>query len=281
VLLADDEKVASLKVQIVGGKARNAITYGMALGANICGGNVAFNYSSGSDGALTGTHFDLTLNGKSWTIDINGVLGNTYVYPLLAAAAVGKARGMSDPDILKGLNEYEAPHGRMNIVAGLNGSTIIDDTYNSSPDAAMSALEALAQVQCVNSGRKIVVFGDMLELGKYAADEHRRVGARVAEVADVLVTVGQRSRMSMVEGAMGGDTAGGMKEGMKAEFVHSFDSSEEAGKYVASFVGAGDVVLVKGSQSTRMERVSAALLREPARVGELLVRQEKEWLEKK
>lgn len=261
VLLADDPKVLSLRND-------KTITYGSVENVDVRGSDVVFNYSNG---VLIGISFNLTTDGKTQSLNVNGVLGNTYIYPLLAAMAAGKARGMSAENITKGLNEYEAPHGRMNVIVGLNNSTLIDDSYNSSPDAAMSALDALTIVQ--TSGRKIVAFGDMMELGKYASDEHRRIGMRIAEVAKVLVTVGPRSRLAMVEGAVNG--------GMPAGNIHTFDSSDEAGKYLASVVMPGDVILAKGSQSMRMERVSAALLREPEKAATLLVRQEKEWLEKK
>ncbi|MEI6396804.1 MAG: Mur ligase family protein [Candidatus Taylorbacteria bacterium] len=262
VLLADDAKVMSLG----NGKV---ISYGTVEKADVRGTDIDFNYTE--NGSLAGISFKLSMDGNTETIKLNGVLGSTYTYPLLAAVAVGKAKGMALSRIIDGINEYEAPRGRMNIIAGINGSTLIDDTYNSSPDAALSALEALNRAK--TSGRKIVAFGDMMELGKYAADEHRKVGLSVANVANILVTVGQRSKMSLVEGAVTG--------GMKQENIHCFDSSVDAGKYLSSIVMAGDMILVKGSQSTRMERVSAALLRESMRAGELLVRQEKEWLEKR
>ena len=158
----------------------------------------------------------------------------------------------------------------MNLIPGVNGSTIIDDTYNSSPDAAEAALGTLRGLQC--SGRRIAALGDMMELGKYAADEHRRIGRLAGDAATLLVTVGPRSRMTADEA---------LKHGMPSTSVTSFDSSADATAFLAPLVLPGDIILVKGSQSVRMERVSAALLREPARSAELLVRQEREWLLKK
>ncbi len=280
VLLADDEKIMGLAIPSVGENAKNiggehiqrVVSYGITEKSDIRGSDVVFDYSSNSAGQyLIGTSFNLSVGGNVTKININGVLGNAYMYPLLAATAVGQAKGMLSGDIIEGLNEYKAPLGRMNIIPGINDSTIIDDTYNSSPDAVLSALDALVRVE--TSGRKIVVLGDMMELGKYASDEHRRVGSRVSEVASLLVTVGPRSKLATVEGALSG--------GMSANKIHDFDSSDEAGRYVSSVVAVGDVVLVKGSQSMRMERVSVVLLRDPARAGELRVRQEAEWLEKK
>ena len=276
ILLADDEKILALGADATKGvNGVKVISYGTVTSAQVRGGDVRFDYK---DKILTGISFDLFMDGAATSVSVAGVLGATYMYPLLAAAAVGKAKGMLPADIIKGLNEYEPPRGRMNILTGLNGSTVIDDTYNSSPEAAMSALDALAKVE--SSGRKIVAFGDMMELGKYASEEHRRVGSRVAEVADILVTVGPRSRLALVEGAVSGESGGRLPK----ENIHDFDSSDEAGKYLISSafaLSAGDMILVKGSQSMRMERVSAALLHEPEHASELLVRQEREWLEKR
>ena len=269
ILLADDEKILGLGADAMKGvNGVKFISYGTVGSAQVRGSDPVM--ETDSTGAPAGISFKINIDGNDTSVKVLGILGNTYMYPLLAAAAVGKAKNMSIADISKGLNEYDPPRGRMNILAGMNGSTIIDDTYNSSPEAALSALNALAEIRC--SGRKIVAFGDMMELGKYASDEHRRVGARVAEISKMLVAVGPRSSLALVEGAVNG--------GMRLDAIHTFDSSDEAGKYLVSIASTGDVVLVKGSQSMRMERVSAALLCDPGRAGELLVRQEKEWLEK-
>jgi len=111
----------------------------------------------------------------------------------------------------------------------------------------------------------------MMELGKFAADEHRKVGREAAMVVGTLITVGPRSRMTADEA---------IKAGMKSENVISFDSANDVIRAGLPVIVRGDIVLVKGSQSVRMERVVKALLRNPARAEELLVRQENEWLVK-
>ncbi|NDD92948.1 hypothetical protein EBZ37_12795, partial [bacterium] len=148
--------------------------------------------------------------------------------------------------------------------------------------------------------RKFIVLGDMMELGKFSPEEHRRVGVRIAELfADgqggtpcILVTVGQRARI-IREGALAG--------GMAKESVHWYETSTAAAPEVLRMVTevkeageteavgeamervsvGGDAILVKGSQSSRMERVSAALLVDPSLAAEVLVRQEPVWLAKK
>jgi UDP-N-acetylmuramyl pentapeptide synthase len=118
-------------------------------------------------------------------------------------------------------------------------------------------LKTLASLQ--TSGKKIAVLGDMLELGSYSAEEHKKAGVLATQSCNILITVGQRAKL------MNGSTI-------------SFNSSEEAGEYLKGIIGAGDIIFIKGSQSIRMERVTKALMTEPERAGELLVRQEEEWL---
>ncbi len=279
ILFADDAKVAALAGRVNGtmnDKEATVITFGTVSTANVRGSDDAVTYENG---APAGISFKLGMDGNSVPITLKNIIGKTYMYPLLAAAAVGKARGMPVAAIVAALNAYEAPKGRMNVIPGVNGSTIIDDTYNSSPDAARAALQALKEINIVSSdgsaaGRKIAVLGDMMELGAYSADEHRAIGREAAAVlgsSGILVTIGLRSRATAEEA---------VKAGMPAGVVHSFESSAEAAAFVPSLVRPGDIILVKGSQSPRLERVSKALLREPGKADRLLVRQEKEWLDK-
>lgn len=261
VLFVDDVRVAALG-ELVKGKDVKVLTYGVESQATARGENYQSSIQSG-------IAFTLDLVGEKTTVVIKNVLGKTYLYSLLAAAAVGKARNISLPIMVNSLNEFEAPKGRMNIILGINDSTIIDDSYNSSPDAVVSALQTLKELG--NNSRKIAVLGDMMELGKFSADEHRKIGKEVAGIVNVLITVGPRSHVTAEEA---------LKNGMPADCVKCFDSSLEAASYVVSIVCSGDIILVKGSQSPRLERVTKALLREPEKADKILVRQEEEWLNK-
>lgn len=292
VLFADDDKVMSIAERV---KNRNAkiISFGTSSGATVKGSNAKFTYE-GADNrewkiestmgtdfkfqptsfhAPTGILFKLESNGQSAEISVKGILGTVYMYPLLAAAAVGIARELPLADIAASLNNFEAPKGRMRIIPGKADSTLIDDTYNSSPDAAVAALAALKEIQYATT--KYAVLGDMMELGKYSTDEHRNIGKEATAVlgsSGKLITVGPRSRATAEEA---------IKFGMPATSVVSFDSSQEAAHALSADLKPGDVILVKGSQSMRMERIVKTLMREPEKAEKLLVRQEKEWLEKK
>jgi UDP-N-acetylmuramoyl-tripeptide--D-alanyl-D-alanine ligase len=118
--------------------------------------------------------------------------------------------------------------------------------------------------------RKVVVLGDMLELGRYSIAEHAHVGHLVSGIADVLVTVGARAKGIS-------DTA--KADGMSEKVVMHFATSVEAAAHIESILEDGDVVLVKGSQGIRMERIVRPLLADFADVSEL-VRQDKEWLKR-
>lgn len=267
VVFADDEKVLSLGERpAVKGRDVSVVSYGLGAGASVRGSDINVLYDGG---APIGMSMKISVAGQERTVELRGIIGDTYAYPLLAATAVGYVRKNPIDLVVGSLKGYNAPKGRMNVLQGLNGSTLIDDSYNSSPDAASAAINVLQGLQ--STGSKIAVLGDMMELGKYAAGEHRQIGIQAAKAVSRLITVGPRSHLTAEEA---------VKNGLPAESVKSFDSSKEAAAYLVPVVQAGDIVLIKGSQSMRMERITAALLREPEKAAKLLVRQEKEWLNK-
>ena len=141
---------------------------------------------------------------------------------------------------------------------------LIDDSYNASPAAVEEALFGLSLVP---GSRRIVAIGDMLELGRYSMQEHERIGRAVAKHVDMVVAVGERS-IALRDAAV--------KAGIVEESALGFADSREAATALKELVREGDVVLVKCSQSMRMERVVEALLRDPAD-ARLLVRQDNDW----
>jgi len=143
---------------------------------------------------------------------------------------------------------------------------LIDDTYNSSPIATESALQALAEIKY--AGRKIAILGDMLELGKYSAEQHKQIGERVAKTAQVLFTVGVRAR---------GIAEGALAAGMNETNIFQYDDVQRAGQELQAFLKSGDVVLVKASQGIRAERIIEEVMNAPEQASELLVRQDTSW----
>ncbi len=208
-------------------------------------------------------------------IALAGAVGAHAFLPLIAAVAVGEALGVGLAECIEGLRGYEPPPGRMRLIAGLKGSLIVDDTYNSSPAAVHAALETLSLIVGrapldggISQGRRIAALGDMLELGRHSVDEHRKAGVEAAKHCDVLVTVGFRAR----------DIAQAAREqGVAAENILQFDDSQRAGAELQNLLQPGDCVLVKGSQSIRMERVVEEIMLNPEQAEKLLVRQDREW----
>jgi UDP-N-acetylmuramyl pentapeptide synthase len=261
VLNGDDPRLEELRAKY----GEKVVTFGM---------NEQNEFSASHDRILyeayapKGVHFQVNRSGSSFLVSIFGVLGRPRIYAALAALAVGEIVGGEFPAMAKALGEWVPPPGRMRLLDGLKGSHIIDDTYNSSPAAALFALDTLKEVK---AKRRIAMLGDMLELGKYSAEAHKSVGARAAACADILITVGFRAR-TCAEAALDA----GLPE--SNIFQYEQNESRRAGKELEFKLQEGDIVLVKGSQSMRMERAVEEIMAEPQKVAELLVRQDPEWL---
>ena len=172
------------------------------------------------------------------------MLGRHSVHTALAAAAVGLVEGQSWEEIIDGLRG--AAHLRLVVVPGLRGSTILDDTYNASPASTIAALNLVEELD----GRKIAVLGDMLELGAYEEEGHRKVGRRALDVVAVLITVGERGRL-IAEASLAW--------GMEAEKVIIEEDNDSAIACLREIVAPGDIILVKGSRGMKMEEIVAAL----------------------
>jgi len=227
----------------------------------------AVNYYD-QDKKIEGLTFKVEYEGNIVPIVIKGSLGAKSIYSSLAAIAVGLTQKINIVKSAEALLGLEVSKGRMRIINGIKGTTIIDDSYNSSPVALASALYSLKHIKTKRNARKFAILGDMMELGKHSSDEHYKAGKIVAEVCDVLYTVGIRSR-KIVGGALDGL--------MDEKNIFQFDDSVTAGKALQDMIKKNDIMLIKGSQSTRMEKTILEVMLEPERAEELLVRQEEEW----
>jgi UDP-N-acetylmuramoyl-tripeptide--D-alanyl-D-alanine ligase len=173
------------------------------------------------------------------------LIGRHSVQTVLRAAAVGLVDGLTWQEIVSGLRSA-SNELRLIAVRTQNGALILDDTYNASPESMLAALNLLNDLV----GRKVAVLGDMLELGQYERRGHEMVGIRAAEVVDELVTVGKLGRM-IAEAAL----ASGLGENK----VVAFDEAEQVIEYLQPNLQPDDVVLVKGSNLMRMDRIVSAL----------------------
>ena len=260
ILNGDDMRMREIHTSFRGA----CITFGLENNSDFYASHDEIIYTGGMP---QGIRFRVNHSGSSVPVTIFGALGRPRMYAALAAIAVADCIGVDTVSTATALSAWEPPPGRVRLLPGIKGTVLIDDTYNSSPTAALAALDTL---KSVHAKRRIAVLGDMLELGKYSADAHREIGRRVAACADRLITVGFRSRVT-AEAALDA----GMEESMIRQY--ELHEAERAGEELSHELAAGDVILIKGSQSMRMERTVLSLMAEPQRAEELLVRMDPEW----
>jgi len=251
-------------------KAR-ILTYGFGQKADVRAQQAVFSFEEkGGVNSLEGISFKLSYKGSFVPILLLKVVGYGAVYAALAGAAVGLTYDFNLVEISESLRQLESPRGRMNLIKGIKNTLIIDDTYNSSPQSAIAALDIMKMISISSHARKIAVLGDMLELGSYSQEGHRLVGKHlVKSKINKLIAVGERAN-DIVYGAE--------EAGMSRDHIFHFAESIAAGKFVQSRIKENDLILVKGSQGVRMEKIVKEIMAEPWRNKELLVRQDEQWL---
>jgi len=264
ILNADDESVLEMKA-----KSRNRIvTYGFKEEADVLASSDSIFYEDSCE--PKGVIFRVDEGGNSLPVIIEGVFGRNHVYASLASLAFCYGEKFNMLDAVNMLKNYDVPPGRMHLLKGINGSLIIDDTYNSSPFACESGLKTLGEIK--NKGRKIAILGDMLELGRHTEEAHKVVGKVAKENAEIIIVVGSRAK-TIKNGAL--------EAGLNKKNIFEFNNSVEAGEFLKTFVQKNDLIFIKGSQGMRMERAVEAILLDKENKSNLLVRQDTEWLNKK
>jgi UDP-N-acetylmuramoyl-tripeptide--D-alanyl-D-alanine ligase len=215
---------------------------------------------------LYGEHSEAEITPKYITTDIP-LLGPYRVSVALAAFSVGYCLGMPADLINRGLTNLKPEKGRLVKLPGINGSEVLDDTYNASPASTLAALEVLKK-QSANC--RIAFLADMFELGHEEMAGHLQVLNAAIEVVDQLILVGPRMILAARQLSV-----------LRNESVYAFETTDEAlvSLQIGSVYqpGLGDVILVKGSASMRMERVVRLLLSPQVDVSNTLVRQEASW----
>jgi UDP-N-acetylmuramoyl-tripeptide--D-alanyl-D-alanine ligase len=252
------EAIAAAKKEILDGAKRDAaaVLNGddplvREIGRDWSGRKIIFGYSSGCDVrasavrklGLDGMSFDLHVEGKSRNVRAP-FFYEEYLANLLAAVGASLALSLPFEVIIDGIPRLALLPGRGAVVRLGRDIRLIDDSYNSSPTALEAALKGLAPLP---ARRKVAILGDMLELGPREAEFHRRAGRLVPENGwSLLLAVGPLAR-HIAEGAI----AAGLPEAR----VMTFSSSDEVAASLAGLIQAGDMILVKGSRGTRMEKV--------------------------
>lgn len=237
ILNHDDELVRGMKE-----KTRARVkTFGFDEGADVRISN--FEIQS-VDGRPEGIAFKIEHEGSFVPVTVKNVFGRAQAYSIAIAFSVGTTFGLNLVEIAELVERYYVPaKRRMNLVEGIKGCWIIDDSYNAAP---LSVKEALMTVKDLVVARKIAVLGDMLELGKLSVEAHESIGKMVPGIIDVLFTVGPRGKF-IAEAAI--------KGGMDKKNVRAFDTVDEALPEIQNLVTEGDLVLVKASRAMALDRV--------------------------
>lgn len=210
---------------------------------------------------LHGLRFTISYGGSHARVCLN-IPGRHAVTTALAAASVALSCGMNVQTVAAGLGEVRPAKRRGEIKQGINGATLVDDSYNANRQSAEAAVDLLGSANLEPGRKRWFVFGDMLELGKYARDEHAAVGRAAAKVVDELVLVGTETKATADAAA---------RAGMTEDRIHYFPASlsdttaltearQKASTLVREQMAKGDVVLVKGSLGAGMDTVVAELV---------------------
>ena len=174
------------------------------------------------------------------------LLGAFSIYTILCATSVALIEGVDWETITKSLAHSKLDL-RLHPLILPDGTTILDDTYNASPTSTIAALGLLKSL----TGRRVAVLGDMLELGQYEKSGHQSVGLAAANSAEILVLIGERSKM-IAEAAI--------SQGFSEQNIFWFADSIQAADQLGKLINKGDLVLIKGSNSMRMDRVLQAVV---------------------
>lgn len=184
VLNNDDERISNLKKDL----NCKCITYGINNESDVWATDVQIIKKDN----VMGMNFKIRYNGNVVPVFIPDSLGSAQIYAFLSGVSVGLIYGINLVEISIFAKNYISPKGRTHLIRGIKDSYIIDDTYNSNPDALKVAVDLLDDIKTMMSGKKIVVLGDMLELGEESVDLHKESGKYIAEKSiDYVLTIGE------------------------------------------------------------------------------------------
>jgi UDP-N-acetylmuramoyl-tripeptide--D-alanyl-D-alanine ligase len=236
------------------------ITYATRQNANYHINNVTY--------VTSGYDFDILKDEKLLMHAAHEGIAESQLYSLGAAVAIADMLGVPTQAIDAGIRQIKPVSGRMQQLSGANGSLIIDDTYNASPEAVKAALDTLYKLA---SPQKIAILGNMNELGDYSGPAHVQIGkyCNPKQLA-LVVTIGPDANKFLAAAAK--------EAGCN---VKTCDTPYEAGEHIKTFLKPGTIVLAKGSQNKVYAEEAVKLLLADPNDAAKLVRQSPEWLAKK
>lgn len=195
-----------------------------------------------------GMEFSLLLNDNMENFFVP-LIGIHNVYNALCAIAVGLTMNMEVERIKRGLAKFVPGKMRMEIFDTEDGIRVINDSYNANPDSTSAAIEVLKDMPC--KGRRILILGDMLELGDYSEAGHRKVGEKAAESKiDIIISIGEKAKDI---------SKGALDKGMREEQIYHFMDNKTAISKLPSILLPGDTVLIKGSRIMKLEELADSL----------------------
>lgn len=215
-----------------------------------------------------GFSFDISYNGKRLIKTSANIFSEIQIYSYCAAVALANYFKIPEEKIVKAISGVKSFPGRMQKLKGIKGSTIIDDTYNASPDAVTMALETLRKYE---ASQKIAILGMMNELGKISESEHKKIGELCdPKFLNLVVTIGKDANLFLAPAAK--------KNGCE---VYEAKNSVDAGHFVKSKIKKGAVILAKGSQNGVFAEEAVKIFVADKSDFSKLVRQDAEWMRKK
>ncbi|MFH1749663.1 MAG: UDP-N-acetylmuramoyl-tripeptide--D-alanyl-D-alanine ligase [bacterium] len=239
ILNIDDENTRKMGFQT---KAK-VIYFGQSNDANIYIDNIQEN----KDGLHAKIHF----GGSTAPLFMKSV-GKSNIYAALASISVAcEVFGIDLIEATKNLSDFQPSKGRGGVLVGRRHCTIIDDTYNANPLSMQAAFEYL-NVLAKSDNKKIIILGEMLELGVKSDSYHQQVGKLAGDSADYVLAVGGQAN-NYIKGA---------KQSIEnINNLQQFSKPEEAVEYILKIISKNDIILVKGSRGAKMERVVQTLLK--------------------
>ena len=174
------------------------------------------------------------------------------VYNALAAISLGLEFNLTTDEIKTGLSKFTTSEMRLEIIDGINGITIINDSYNACPDSMRAAIDVLHEFKIRKKGRTIAVLGDMLEMGKWGIPSHRELGKYLGDKKiDGLITVGNKAKHIAISGK---------ESGIDEKMIFIFNSNKEAINKLKDICNENDIILIKGSRGMKMEEIAHSLI---------------------
>lgn len=212
--------------------------------------NITFGFSAGVDVQAqnimrTENQFNFTVNGETVSADAHAVL---HVKNVLALIAVSKICGLSIGDIRDSLHSFSSLNGRFTVLKS-SVCSLIDDSYNANPTSFRNALALFADMRVV--GRKVLVCGDMLELGSESEVYHKEIGVAAAQVVDGVIGLGN-----------GGHAIAESFQSVSGGEILCARDHDEIVAYIRDMMSADDIVLFKGSRGMHLERIVKQLVQQ-------------------